>query len=101
MPDKLIPFDYFNVLVIDSYYKAGKYEKANSIAKRLSEISQDNLKYFLSLPKKYQSSNDYEIRRNISVMQELTRLSGQYDQKELNTSLEKDFRMLFTKYYSK
>ncbi|MBE9468391.1 MAG: DUF2723 domain-containing protein [Bacteroidetes bacterium] len=101
MPDKLIPFNYFNVLVTDSYYKAGEYKKANNIAKRLSKISQDNLQYFLSLPKKYQMSNDFEIRKNISVLQELARLSGLYDQKELNASLEKDFRMLFTKYYSK
>ncbi|MCK5823509.1 MAG: DUF2723 domain-containing protein [Bacteroidales bacterium] len=101
MPDKIIPFDYFNILVIDSYYKAGEYKKANSIAKRLSEITQDNLQYFLSLPKKYQSSNDYEIRKNISIMQELTRLSGLYEQNELNAGLEKDFRRLFTKYFSK
>ncbi|RLD61919.1 MAG: hypothetical protein DRJ01_07085 [Bacteroidetes bacterium] len=101
MPDKIVPFDYFNILIIDSYYKAGEYKKANNIAKRLSEITQDNLQYFLSLPKKYQSSNEYEIRKNMSIMQELTRLSRLYEQNELSTNFEKNFRMLFTKYYTK
>ncbi len=98
MPDKLVPFDYFNILIVESYYKAGQYEKANNIAKRLSEITQDNLRYYLSLSKKYKSSIDYETRKNMSIMQELVRLSRLYKQDKLNADLENDFKMLFAEY---
>ena len=98
MPDKLVPYDYFNILIVESYYKAGQYKKANKISKRLSDIAQDNLRYYLPLSKKYKSSLDYEIRKNMSIMQELLHLSRAYKQDKLNANLEKQFKMLFAEY---
>ncbi|MCK4664249.1 MAG: DUF2723 domain-containing protein [Bacteroidales bacterium] len=98
MPDKLVPFNYFNLPIAECYYKLNKFERANEIIKILVNISQQNLKYFFSLDKTQIKLVENEISKNMMIIQEGARLTKRFAQKELNKKIEDTLNILYTEY---
>jgi tetratricopeptide (TPR) repeat protein len=46
MPDNVIPYNYFSLLMADLYQNLGQYDKAKNILVRLKERTQRDLDYY-------------------------------------------------------
>lgn len=75
IPDRTVPYNIFIVRIIDLYYQAGGPEKAEPVVRRLSDITEEKIKYFLSLKNKNINIFESELRQSLAVIQELNRLA--------------------------
>ena len=74
-------------------------EKGNSIVKRLADIYQNDLQYYLSLKgTPYAKGVERETNQALAVFQELIRLSKLKDQKAITVDLQKRFEQLEAQY---
>ncbi len=94
MPDAEIPYNLFMTPIAEGYYRAGEFDKANTIVNRLVEIYADDLDYYLSLKGKYASKVTQETQRAMSVMQSMVRITRSFKQEELNKELQAQFDLL-------
>jgi hypothetical protein len=97
-PNEKLPYDYFMVPIAESYYKLNKTEKANVIINQLADIYKDNLTYYLSLEGRFAGSVAYETKVGMSVMQELVKITENYEQDNLYEKLTSEFDILLQKY---
>jgi len=117
-PDKTIPYNYFMTKIGELYYRAagatninidtalvnndlelGKkkelVDKGNAILNRLSEIYSDNLNYYLSLKgTKYFKFVEQDMNQALYIMQAISSIARQTDQKEVADKLDKQFNEL-------
>ncbi len=100
MPHERIPFNYFMVPIIDAYYKIGENELANSYLLTLSDLAEEELRYFISLGREYAEEVDYEKQVRMHIMQELTRLVIENQQEELIERQQQKFQELVVLYQS-
>jgi hypothetical protein len=84
MPHERVPFDYFMLQIIENYYRLGYNEKARQFVITLSDVTGEELHYFLESDRKYRSKLDYELQLRMHIMQELVRMTETYDQKEIS-----------------
>ncbi len=100
IPREAAPFDYFMIPIIEAYYRLGETELANSFLSELSDITEEDLRYFISFDRKHNASLDYDKQIRIHTMQELVRLSSQNGQTELSNKQEETFQALLLLYQS-
>ena len=112
MPDKTVPYNYFMTKVAELYYRAAGVmhgdllsstdpefsknrdlvAKANGISERLMEIYSDNMEYYLSLKgTKYFRLVDQDMNQSLYILQALSGILRQTNQKELADKAEKRF----------
>ena len=101
MPNNCVAYNYFNLGIAEAYYKAEVPEKANEIVSILNDATQDDLRYYFSLDDKFSGSTDYEIKKSMMVMQELSRLTRTYKQDDLNKKIDEDFKNFYVQFSSK
>lgn len=101
MPNNCVSYNYFNLGIADAYYKAGVVDKANDVINILNESTQDDLRYYFSLDDKFAGSTDYEIKKSMMVMQELSRLTKENKQDTLNKKIDDDFKNFYVQFSSK
>jgi tetratricopeptide (TPR) repeat protein len=102
MPEHNVPYDFFLLPVLEAYYKAGGTEKANAIVKRLVEVYDENLQYFLSLDDNYYATVSTPVQQAMSVMYRLSSITNKmYPQEELGKMVEEKFNSLQTIYTTK
>jgi len=99
-PHNQLPYDYFTIPIAELYYKLNETEKANKIINKLAGIYEEDLNYYLSLPKPYSGAVGYETRVAMSVMQELVSLTETHKQDEIFERISTNFDVLFQKYIS-
>ncbi len=120
MPDKTVPYNYFMARIAELYYRVGGamnqsdstiqktdvemnkqkelVGKANAIASRLSDIYSDNLNYYFSLKgTKYFKLVDADMNQALYIMQALSQILQQTNQKELAAQVDKKFKDLAAK----
>ncbi len=100
IPAEAAPFDYFMVPIIEAYYKIGETELANKYLAALSRNLDEELRFFLSLDKKSSDEMDYDMQIRMHGIQELVRLSSQYEQQELFEKQQGLFQELVLLYQS-
>jgi tetratricopeptide (TPR) repeat protein len=88
IPDRVVPFNVYNILLIEAYYKLGDLETANKMAATLKKNVYQDMNYFVSLGKKYSSYLMYEKRVAFYSMNELARLGDTYKQPELKKEMD-------------
>ena len=98
LPNSKIPDDIYTIGLIESYYLAGAYDKANSLANHFSETCMEELNYFFSLKGVYRELVDYEIRLDMQMLQNIMTVLKKYDQAVLSTPLAKEFNRFFKLY---
>ena len=113
MPDKTVPYNYFMTKVAELYYRAAgvmnhpdslqqndpelnkKNEliaKGNAVSQRMMDIYVDNMNYYLSLKgTKYYKLVDQEMNQALYILQAMTGILKQTNQKELAEKSEKRF----------
>ena len=88
IPDRVVPFNVYNILLIEAYYKLGDLETANKMAATLKKNVYQDMDYFVSLGKKYSSYLVYEKRVAFYSMNELSRLGDTFNQPELKREMD-------------
>ena len=78
MPNEAIPYNYFNLPIADAYYRINNKEKGNEIIMALAENYFDELEYYNSVDKKTLSSMQREYGMAGEVVNNLYRLSQNY-----------------------
>jgi tetratricopeptide (TPR) repeat protein len=112
MPDKVVPYNYFMSKIAELYYRAagaqqidslsmGNTEvgnkaeliaKANAISQRIMDIYLDNMNYYLSLKgTKYYKLVDTEMNQALYILQSMSQILRQSNQKEMAEKAEKKF----------
>lgn len=120
MPDKNVPYNYFMTRIAELYYRVGGamnksdstiqrtdveldkqkqlVTKANAITSRLADIYADNLNYYFSLKgTKYYKYVDTDMNQSLYIMQALSQILQQTNQKELADKIDKKFKDLASK----
>jgi len=98
MPHEIVPYNYFMVRIVEAYYRAGEFDKANAIAQTLADYTQENLNYYFTLDADLLAEVDYEFRKDMAIFQELIRYTRLYDQTDLNKDLETRFDQMLQIY---
>jgi hypothetical protein len=88
IPDRVVPFNVYNILLLEAYYRLGDTATANKMADALKKNVYQDLDYFVSLGKKYNSYLMYEKRIAFYSLNELARLGDTYKQPELKKEMQ-------------
>jgi len=91
MPNSVIPYDMFTIESANLYYTLGQFEKANALIQDFVKITNDELVYYLSMEPRHRKSVDYEINVSLQIMESLTSLTKQFNQKDLSAKIEEKF----------
>lgn len=95
LPDSREPFNYFDLNLVESFYKVNLPEKANEIAEQMAFNSNHDLMYYMSLRGKASASYDYEQRLAMAGLQGLISLTEKYKQTELNKKILEQFNQFY------
>lgn len=76
LPHERIPYDFSVLQIGELYLKAGQKAKAEQVLGKLQATTTENLEYFRTLPKKYLSGIDYELRVNLYIISELQKIAN-------------------------
>jgi len=83
MPEYNIPYNYFTFLIAENYYRAGAYDKANEITRRMVDIHEENLSYYFSFRGGRASMVDSKKQESLAMMQRIAHITDEYGQEEL------------------
>lgn len=98
MPNKRIPFNYYDLLMAEAYYRADVPEKANEIIRIIANKTGEELNYYLSLPNRFQNQIDDGSQRSLAMAQEILRLCSRYKQEDLFKEINAKFEGIVVKY---
>ncbi len=87
IPDEAVPYDVYNVLMVDAYYQLGDTAKANEIASKIKENVYSEMDYFVSLGSKYMNYLLYEKRLAFYTLSEIRNLAISYGQPDLQAEM--------------
>jgi hypothetical protein len=93
----VVPLTYDSFQAVEQYYRAGAFEKGNEIAKILAENSVGKLNYYTTLPQKFAKAIEDEQNREISHLRNLTIITRNYKQDELNKEIDEKLQGLIEK----
>jgi hypothetical protein len=88
IPDKVVPFNVYNILLVEAYYRLGDMDKASLIATGIKDNVYQEMNYYISLGNKYRNYLMYEKRIAFYTLDELRRMATTYKQEELRKEVE-------------
>ena len=96
-PIQNVEYNYYEFLILESYYKAGDTTKGNKLANQLLDIYGKNLAYYFSFDKKKLNLIDFHIQQSLGILQRIVMEATAVNQEEVVTKA----KTLFDKYYAK
>lgn len=103
VPNEKVPYNYFNLLMIKSYYTAAQnnlniaqdssvvevknpdaIKKANEVVRIMAANCAEELNYYFKLKPQFRATIQEDLQRSFYIMQELSNISGVYGEKELS-----------------
>jgi len=84
MPDENIPYDATIFTICANYYQIGETKIANSLAKKLFDIFEGDLKIYNSQTSKQKVAYTREIDQAKYILKHLTGLTQQFKQEEMS-----------------
>ena len=88
IPDEALPFNLYNLLMIQGYYQLGDTVKANTIADKVKKNVYQDMEYFISLGRKYNNHLMYEKRVAFYSLDEIRRMATEFKQTDLAREME-------------
>lgn len=117
VPDSRIPYNYFNMMMVETYYKAGKnmvlnadsmtiiqnvnssyIGKANEIIQVMAKNSEDELLYYFKLKPDFRASVQEDLQRSFYIMKSLTDIANHYGEKSVGTEVSARLNKLLSVY---
>lgn len=100
IPHKIVPYNYFSMMMAETYFKAGKPEKGKEIINTIMTDYKEQLDYFFKLNKPMRVSVDEEIQRILYFMREMGAVCARGEQAELGKDVTTAFNSYLNKYSS-
>ncbi len=88
MPDKAAPYNFYMYTILEAYYDAGAYEKANELTTLVADRLITELQYIKGLPKRDQKSWEAESQLNEYFIRKFSRIAQSKGQNEFANELE-------------
>ncbi len=98
IPDRIVPYNYFNLPMAEVYLAAGREEQGEEILARLSEINRDQLAYYFRFPDDLRSFLSLEIRQSLAILHAVTQAAGSYGLEELATETDEALSFYYNLY---
>ncbi len=110
VPNGKVEYNYFNLLMVESYYRAASSnvrnmnrdsmsvevnvypaatKKADEVVKIMAENCEEKLKYYFGLEPKFRALIQDDLQREFYIMRELSNIAGQYGEKALSDDVAK------------
>jgi len=108
VPNSKVTYNYFNLLMVESYYRAAHdlvkstatdslslgvdifpaaTIKGNEVAKIMARNCEEELKYYFTLEPRFRTSVQEELQRSFYIMRELSNVSRHYGEKALSDDI--------------
>ncbi len=119
VPNEKVTYNYFNLLMVESYYKAAHStmkntpgaalspevntspaatNKGNDVVRIMARNCEEELKYYFTLEPRFRASVQDELQRSFYIMRELSNLAEHYGQKSLSEEVAKRLNDLLVVY---
>jgi hypothetical protein len=83
MPVGQVPLNYWTIPLVEQYYRAKQFEKANKLAQQIFETTELDLRYYSKIRGKLSESISSEKRMGLYTLSNLAKLAEGHDQKPL------------------
>jgi len=100
IPHKVVPFNYFSMMMAETYFKAGQPAKGKEIINTIMTNYKEQLDYFFKLNRPMRNSVDEEIQRSLYFMREITMICTRNNQPELLKEVSSSFNSYLERYSS-
>jgi len=100
IPHKVVPYNYFSMMMAETYFKAGKPEKGKEIINTIMTDYKEQMDYFFKLNKPMRASVDDEIQRILYFMREMGMVCARGQQAELGKEVTSSFEGYLNRYSS-
>jgi hypothetical protein len=100
IPHKVVPYNYFSMLMAETYFKIGHPEKGKEIVNTIMGDYKEQLDYFFKLNKPMRASVDDEIQRILYFMREMGALCARQKQADLGKEVTTSFEGYLNRYSS-
>jgi hypothetical protein len=87
-PNERMPLSYDSYPAVEQYYASGAIQKANVIVRVMANNCFNDLDYYLSLPNNMAGVVSEEQNRLITFLRNLTVITKQYNQDDLNKEID-------------
>lgn len=100
IPHKVVPYNYFSMMMAETYFKAGQAQKGKEIINTILANYKEQLDYFFKLKKPMRNSVDEEMQRHLYFMREMSMICTRNNQPELLKEVSTAFNSYFERYSS-
>ncbi|HZL10410.1 MAG TPA: DUF2723 domain-containing protein [Prolixibacteraceae bacterium] len=100
IPNKVVPFNYFAMMMAETYFKADQPVKGKEVINTIMTSYKDQLDYFFQLKDPMRNSVDDEIQRILYFMREMTMICTRNNQPELLKEVSTSFNSYLERYSS-
>jgi len=83
MPNKLVPYNYFNIQVAELYHDLGQVKKADTILKTVAAMNKESMAYYLSIPQNKLEDDINDLQRELGIANELVNVCNRVGQKAI------------------
>jgi len=110
VPNEKVPYNYFNLLMAKSYYRAAHnnmnnmaldsstvevnifpaaIQKANEVVRIMAINCEEDLNYYFKLEPRFRATIQEDLQRSFYIMQELSNIAGFYGEEALSKEVAK------------
>ncbi|MGD0710299.1 MAG: DUF2723 domain-containing protein [Bacteroidales bacterium] len=95
-PERNVIYNYYEYMVGEAYYFAGAIDKANKIMNRLTDLYEQDLRYYFTFTGSKASRIDYHKQQALGIIQRIAQVA----QSNKQDAVAKKAKEIFDKYYS-
>lgn len=100
IPHKTVPYNYFSMMMSETYFKAGQAVKGKEIINTIMASYREQLDYFFKLKRPIRNSVDDEIQRILYFMREMSMICSRNNQPEMLKEISTEFNSYLERYSS-
>ncbi len=100
IPHKTVPYNYFSMMMSETYFKAGQAVKGKEIINTIMASYREQLDYFFKLKRPIRNSVDNEIQRILYFMREMSMICSRNNQPEMLKEISTEFNSYLERYSS-
>lgn len=100
IPHKIVPYNYFSLMMSETYFKAGQPAKGKEIINTIMTDYKEQLDYFFKMKNPMRKSVDEDIQRLLYFMREMSMICTRNNQPELLKEVSTSFNSYFERYSS-
>jgi len=101
MPENKMPYNYYNLLMAEAYYKTGSFDKGNAIIERMIDVNAESLAYYFTFPSRFAGAINFDKQSALAMLQRIVQITDEYKQEEQANLASEFFDMYYQKYMGK